>query len=110
METASDTAPAAQPSVEGGGARTATCERCGDPFERRTSERVCSDCFAPLRRLRKAAGLTVAELAARAGCTRGTISALERDQYHPALELAERIAGELVAGVRDVFPRLEITK
>lgn len=45
-----------------------------------------------VRRLREAAGLTQAELAARVGATRQTILAVEAEKYAPSLELAFRLA------------------
>jgi DNA-binding XRE family transcriptional regulator len=88
-----------------------TCERCGSSFERRTNDRLCLDCLGPLARLRRTAGLSQAELGSRVGCRRvGTVRELEREQYHPALALAERIASEFGVEVLDVFPSLQITK
>src|SRR5579862_8745046 len=94
-EIASVLAPVVELSVRTGASNT--CERCGEQFQRRTNERECSQCLAPLRRLRIAAGLTQDELARRVGCTRPqTIYELERDRYTPALVLAEAIAGVLM--------------
>jgi putative transcriptional regulator len=47
--------------------------------------------------------MTQEELAARAGCTRQTIIALEQGKYVPSVELAFRIAGALGAKLEDVF-------
>jgi transcriptional regulator with XRE-family HTH domain/predicted RNA-binding Zn-ribbon protein involved in translation (DUF1610 family) len=87
-----------------------TCSQCGSTFKRRTNERVCPECLAPLRRLRAKSGLTAAALARRVGCRANTISELERDLYQPALALAEALALGLGADVLDTFPSLEITK
>lgn len=87
-----------------------TCDQCERSFKRRTSERVCSDCLAPLRRLREAAGLTLAELAGRVDCRPTTIWELEREKYNPALMLAERLASEFGVDVGEAFPRLKVTK
>ncbi len=100
--------PAAGLSLESGA--DAVCERCGAPFERRTSERLCPACCAPLRGLRQRAGLTQVELASRVGCSDVAIRQLERGLYHPALALAERIARELSVKVLDVFPQLAVTQ
>jgi DNA-binding XRE family transcriptional regulator len=108
MKTASVRAPAAPPSIRGLAA-PATCESCGGAFKRRTSERTCHDCLAPLCRIRKAADLTQAELARRVGCRRSTITELERAFYHPQLELARAIARELGREVLEVFPEYAVT-
>jgi transcriptional regulator with XRE-family HTH domain len=109
METASGSAPAAELSL-GAEDDSARCDRCGDPFGRRTNERTCPDCLAPLRQHRKAAGLTQVELARRVACRPATISDLERKPFNLALDLAESIARELDVDVLDAFPKLEITK
>lgn len=88
------------------------CASCGEPMARATSERVCDKCTRPLRRYRKARGMTQLELANRVGCRPNTISELELPTglcYHPALKLAERIAAVLDADVVDLFPDLQIT-
>ena len=56
-----------------------------------------------IRDLRKAAGLTQADLALRVGATRQTIVAIEAEKYAPSLELAFRIAIELGAPFEAVF-------
>ena len=47
--------------------------------------------------------MTQEELAARAGCTRQTIIALEQGKYVPSIELAFRIARAFGAKLEDVF-------
>ncbi|MCG6986761.1 MAG: helix-turn-helix transcriptional regulator [Gemmatimonadetes bacterium] len=57
-----------------------------------------------IRRLRFENGeMTQQELAARAGCTRQTIGALEQGGYVPSLALAFRIARVFGLGIEDVF-------
>jgi putative transcriptional regulator len=57
-----------------------------------------------IRRLRFDRGeMTQEELAARAGCTRQTIIALEQGKYVPSIELAFRIARVFGVNVEDVF-------
>ncbi len=57
-----------------------------------------------IRRLRFEHGeMTQQELAARSGCTRQTILALEQGKYVPSLALAFRIARVFGAKVDDVF-------
>lgn len=47
--------------------------------------------------------MTQEDLAARAGCTRQTIIALEQGKYVPSIELAFKIAQALGAKLEDVF-------
>lgn len=47
--------------------------------------------------------MTQEELAARAGCTRQTIIALEQGKYVPSIELAFKISRALGANLEDVF-------
>ena len=120
METARDTARAAETTLaheadelslnEAHRLTGVKCERCGGSFERRTNDRLCPACLAPLAGLRRSAGLSQAALASRVGCRPATIRELERDRYHPALALSDRLAAELEVEVRDVFPSLQITK
>ena len=57
-----------------------------------------------IRRLRFENGeMTQEELAARAGCTRQTIIALEQGKYVPSVELAFKIARAFGVKVEDVF-------
>jgi len=57
-----------------------------------------------IRRLRFDHGeMTQEELAARAGCTRQTIIALEQGKYVPSIELAFRIARVFGVNVEEVF-------
>lgn len=57
-----------------------------------------------IRRLRFDRGeMTQEDLAARAGCTRQTIIALEQGKYVPSVELAFRIARALGTRLEDVF-------
>jgi DNA-binding XRE family transcriptional regulator len=103
-------AEAASPRLSPAKNDSATCDNCRAALDRRTSERLCENCLAPLRRLRRRAGLTQAELARRVGCRPHTIHELEHDRYHPALALAQAIAKELSVDVLETFPSLEITK
>jgi putative transcriptional regulator len=56
-----------------------------------------------VRRLREAAGLTQAELAAKVGATRQTIIAVEAERYAPSLELAFRLARVFRVPFESVF-------
>ena len=56
-----------------------------------------------VRKLRKAAGLTQAELADRVGATRQTIIAVEAEKYAPSLELAFRLAKAFRMPFESVF-------
>lgn len=57
-----------------------------------------------IRRLRFDHGeMTQEELAARAGCTRQTIIALEQGKYVPSIELAFRIAHVFGVTLEEVF-------
>jgi len=57
-----------------------------------------------IRRLRFDRGeMTQEELAARAGCTRQTIIALEQGKYVPSLELAFKIARVFGVPLEEVF-------
>ncbi len=57
-----------------------------------------------IRRLRFDYGeMTQEELAARVGCTRQTIIALEQGKYVPSIALAFRIARAFGVAVEDVF-------
>ena len=47
--------------------------------------------------------MTQEELAARAGCTRQTIIALEQGKYVPSIELAFKIARVFGVNLEDVF-------
>jgi putative transcriptional regulator len=47
--------------------------------------------------------MTQEELAARAGCTRQTIIALEQGKYVPSIELAFKIARAFGVTLEDVF-------
>jgi len=53
--------------------------------------------------LRKAAGLTQAQLATTVGVTRKTINTVERGHYVPSTVLALRIAAALETTVEKVF-------
>ncbi len=57
-----------------------------------------------IRRLRFEHGeMTQEELAARAGCTRQTIIALEQGKYVPSIELAFKIARAFGVKLEEVF-------
>jgi putative transcriptional regulator len=56
-----------------------------------------------LRELRKARGLSQAELADAVEVTRQTINAVEADKYDPSLPLAYKLAAYLGLPVEDVF-------
>jgi putative transcriptional regulator len=57
-----------------------------------------------IRRLRFDHGeMTQEELAARAGCTRQTIIALEQGKYVPSVELAYKIARVFGVKLEDIF-------
>ena len=57
-----------------------------------------------IRRLRFDQGeMTQEELAARAGCTRQTIIALEQGKYVPSIELAFKIARAFGVTLEEVF-------
>ncbi|WP_363316578.1 helix-turn-helix transcriptional regulator [Brevibacterium sp.] len=57
-----------------------------------------------VRTLRKAAGLTQAQLGAQVGVSRQTIVAVEKGDYAPSVYLALRIARELATTVEQLFP------
>ena len=56
-----------------------------------------------LKELRKARGLTQAELADAVEVTRQTIIAVEADKYDPSLPMAYRLAAFLDIPVEDLF-------
>ena len=56
-----------------------------------------------MKALRRDAGLTQAELAARVGVTRKTINTVENGVFTPSALLALKIARALGAGVEEVF-------
>jgi putative transcriptional regulator len=57
-----------------------------------------------IRKLRFEHGeLTQEDLAARAGCTRQTIIALEQGKYLPSIDLAFRVAKAFGVGLEEVF-------
>lgn len=58
----------------------------------------------PLRVYRVASGLTQAQLAKRAACSRITIGALERRENVPQLETARRLAAALDVEIEVIFP------
>jgi DNA-binding XRE family transcriptional regulator len=60
------------------------------------SEKIFAD---RLTELRKAAGLSVADLAKRCGLARDTIYRLERGERHPLLETVQKIALALGLGM-----------
>ena len=56
-----------------------------------------------IRRLRKAAGLRLEDLARQIGASRQTIIAIENDKYNPTLELAMKLANQLGKNVEEIF-------
>jgi putative transcriptional regulator len=57
-----------------------------------------------IRKLRFDMGeMTQEELAARAGCTRQTVIALEQGKYVPSIELAFKLAKALGVKLEDVY-------
>jgi putative transcriptional regulator len=56
-----------------------------------------------LSELRKARGLTQAELAIAIEVTRATVVALEKGSYNPSLELAFRLSRYFKVGIEDIF-------
>ena len=56
-----------------------------------------------LKHVRKAAGLTQAQLAQFTGVSRQTIIATERGDYAPSVYLALRIARSLETSVEEIF-------
>jgi len=58
---------------------------------------------ARVRLMRRASGLTQAELAQRVGVSRQTIISVERGDYAPSVYLALRIARELKSSVEQLF-------
>lgn len=56
-----------------------------------------------LKHVRKAAGLTQAQLAHLTGVSRQTIIATERGDYAPSVYLALRIARSLETSVEEIF-------
>lgn len=68
-----------------------------------------------LKVLRAEHSITQQELAERAEVSRQTINAIEKEKYHPSLELAFRLAKVLDAKLEDLFyeeekPETEIVK
>ncbi|MBU9712735.1 helix-turn-helix domain-containing protein [Evansella tamaricis] len=60
-----------------------------------------------IRRYRKGAGLTLTELAERAGVAKSYLSTLERDQNtNPSVELVAKISSELDVPVNELVPEL----
>ena len=58
-----------------------------------------------IRELRKAAGLTQAQASAKAGCTQGRLSMIERGEVDAQLTTLQRICEALEAEVRIVKQR-----
>ncbi len=52
--------------------------------------------------------MTQQELAEKAGVTRQTIAAIEKDKYSPSLELAFKIAEVFQVQINEVFSYVEI--
>jgi putative transcriptional regulator len=52
--------------------------------------------------------MTQQELAEKAGVTRQTIAAIEKDRYSPSLELAFKIAEVFQVQINEVFSYVEI--
>lgn len=63
-----------------------------------------------LKHVRKAAGLTQAQLAQLTGVSRQTIIATERGDYAPSVYLALRIARSLETSVEEIFSLREETQ
>lgn len=63
-----------------------------------------------LKHVRKAAGLTQAQLAQLTGVSRQTIIATERGDYAPSVYLALRIARSLETNVEEIFSLREETQ
>lgn len=58
---------------------------------------------SPVRRRRKACGLTQHQLAAKAGCSQATVFDVESGRSQPSLKLALAIAEALDTTVDDLF-------
>ncbi len=56
-----------------------------------------------IRELRKAMGLSQADLGAALDVSRQTVNAIETDKYSPSLPLAFKIAGLFGKEIEDVF-------
>lgn len=66
-------------------------------------ERVCSEVAKALRELREQRGLSMTELAARAGLSRAMISFIEHELRNPTLDTLLRIAEVLDVELSDVI-------
>lgn len=58
---------------------------------------------SPVRRLRKARGLTQEQLAASVGCDQTHLSDIELGRANPSLRLAQGIAAELSSTLDELF-------
>ncbi|GFZ90321.1 helix-turn-helix transcriptional regulator [Nesterenkonia alkaliphila] len=65
--------------------------------------RIVESTTPRVRTLRRARGLTQAQLAQAVGVSRQTIVSLERGDYAPSVYLALRIGAELGASVEELF-------
>lgn len=59
--------------------------------------------FCRLRDFRLATGLTQSELASLVGCSKNTISSIEREEFRPSLDLALRLSDALSVPLRLLF-------
>lgn len=65
--------------------------------------RFAEETAPQVRTVRKARGLTQAQLAQAVGVSRQTIVSLERGDYSPSVHLALRIGAALAATVEELF-------
>lgn len=75
--------------------------------ESKLREAVCSQVAKLLRELRVERGLSMTELAARAGLSRAMISFIEHELRNPTLDTLLRIASVLKVDLADVLKRAE---
>jgi XRE family transcriptional regulator, regulator of sulfur utilization len=69
---------------------------------------MCSQVAQILRQLREERGLSMTELAARAGLSRAMISFIEHELRNPTLETLLRIAAVLKVDLADVIRRAQV--
>jgi transcriptional regulator with XRE-family HTH domain len=70
----------------------------------REVRRVLNDCGGAVKRARESRGLSQTALATAAGTTSTTISAIERGQHAPSVEMLARLALALDVGLKLDLP------
>jgi transcriptional regulator with XRE-family HTH domain len=72
-----------------------------------TRERVCSELAKVLRELREEQGISMTELAAKAGLSRAMISHVEHELRNPTVDTLLRIAAVLKVDASEILRRAE---